>query len=72
MFTFKLVRLTKIGHDEASGMVVRARTHQRARELASMSAKDEGPAVWIDMRYSACWVTDYDPEGVVLIHTLDG
>lgn len=42
------------GYDKCDLMVVRAKSALVARGLASDSAVDEGPDVWLDFRRSKC------------------
>lgn len=41
-----------IRYDEATDMVVIARTSQEARKVAASAARDEGPEVWLNGRRS--------------------
>jgi hypothetical protein len=39
-------------YDEATSMVVVAKSHQGARKIASQNHGDEGPGVWLNWRES--------------------
>lgn len=59
-----------VSYDECDGMVVRAATEERARELASMQAIDEGADAWRNPKLRGCKLLGAglpgEPEGVVL------
>lgn len=58
MRLFLLERVDSVGHDEASGFVVRARSAREARELVSdecvVGPGDEGREAWLDPRRTSC------------------
>lgn len=56
-------------YDKNFGLVVRAKTEDRARQLAQSVAADEKPgSPWLDAKYSTCeQLTSKGTEGVLMI-----
>lgn len=56
----------KNSYDVTNGLVVRAKTPQKARKLASKECGDEGPDSWLSPNFSSCRRLKVDgPEGVI-------
>ena len=49
-----LKRLDHVSWDEFEGFVVRAKTRERAREIASKKAGEEGEMTWLDALKTSC------------------
>lgn len=59
--------------DYTDTMVVRAKTKEEARRIASKSAGDEGAAVWLDEASTSISQLDgYGREGIILKQGRDG
>lgn len=56
-------------YDKCFGVVVRAKTVEQARELASESAGDEGKEVWFDATLTRCEeLTNEGEPGRILVN----
>jgi len=64
----------KPSHDKNFGLVIRAESEDRARNLAQSVAADEAPnSPWLDAKYSTCdELLSEGNEGVLLIDNVSG
>lgn len=54
MNIYKLARLGKVYHDEASAFIVFAMSEDEARRIAGDEAGDEGQYTWVDPSLTSC------------------
>lgn len=67
MSLYHLERIEEAGWDEAIEMVVRARSAQVARKIASEYAGDEGAATWLNVELTTCRELKVDgAEGLIV------